>query len=54
MPRKAAENGDATRQPGRPPKHDYDIMKQQRSIDASPEAVAKAILSPPPEAKRAT
>ncbi|WP_425153005.1 hypothetical protein [Candidatus Palauibacter sp.] len=39
------------RKPGRPPKQDYDIMKQQRTIDATPEQVAKAILRSPPDKK---
>ena len=39
------------KKPGRPPKHDYDIMKQQRTLDATPEQVAKAIVSSPPKPK---
>ena len=34
---------------GRPPKHDYDIDKLQRTIPAEPEHLAKIILASPPE-----
>ena len=40
------------KKPGRPPKHDYDINKLQGTIPASPEEVAKRILSGPPKPKR--
>lgn len=36
---------------GRPPKHDYDIDKLQRTIPAEPEQLAKVILSTPPRAE---
>ena len=36
---------------GRPPKHDYDVNKLQRTIPAEPEQVAKTLLSSPPPSK---
>ncbi|WP_420633639.1 hypothetical protein [Candidatus Palauibacter sp.] len=36
---------------GRPPKHDYDVNKLQRSIPVEPEQLAKVILAAPPKPK---